>query len=85
MKANETRKAYKKLYAEIEEILFHHDPVGIAFEENKNEYDLEVGTILPRLKKAESQSAVEDIVFEEFLNWLVKRLFLIETMLSIER
>jgi hypothetical protein len=70
MKRNdETRKAYKELYREIEEILFRHDLAGIAFEENKDEYDLEVGTILPRLKKAESETDVQDIVFDVFTNW----------------
>jgi hypothetical protein len=47
-------------------MLFRHDLMGSASEENKNEYDLEVGTILPRVKKAEFQSAVVDIVFDEF-------------------
>ncbi len=69
MKAIETKETYRKLYSEIGEILFRHDLVGIASEENKDEYNPEVGSILPRLKEAKSQSDVQDILYEEFMHW----------------
>jgi len=60
---------YKKLYDEISQILFHNDPIGINFEDNTDEYEPEVGTILPRLKEATSEADVLDIVHEEFIKW----------------
>lgn len=61
--------AYKHLYEEVEEILFRYDPVGINFGENTDEYDPEVGTILPRLKEVCSEADVHGIVHEEFVRW----------------
>jgi hypothetical protein len=50
----EERKAlsgtYKRLFTEVSAILFRHDPIGINFEGNTDEYDPEAGTILPRLR-----------------------------------
>ncbi len=43
---------YQALYTEVESILFKHDLIGIHFEDNTDEYDPEVDTILPRLKEA---------------------------------
>lgn len=60
---------YGKLYDEAEEILFRHDPIGINFSSNTDEYSPEVGTILPRLRKAASQSEARNIIHEEFVNW----------------
>lgn len=60
---------YGDLYERVEEILFRHDPVGINFGDNRDEYDPEVDTILPRLKRCESVVQVRDVVFEEFARW----------------
>jgi hypothetical protein len=50
--------------------LFGHDPIGIAFDnENSDEYDAEVGTILPRLACCHSPTDVRQLVFEEFCKW----------------
>ena len=75
MKTIEARNAYKRLHSEIEEILFCHDLVGISSGENRDEYDPEVATILHRLKNADSQFAVEEIIFEEFVHWFGKKQF----------
>lgn len=69
MKTNKLRQNYKELYSKVEEILFRHDPIGINSEENKDEYDPEVSTILPRLKDAKSEDDVINIVYAEFANW----------------
>jgi hypothetical protein len=69
MKTNKLRQNYKQLYSKVQEILFRNDPIGINFEENKDEYDPEVSTILPRLKDANSEEDVINIVYEEFTNW----------------
>ena len=60
---------YKNLYKDIESILFKHDLMGINFEDNTDEYDPEVGTILPRLKEAKNIEDVSNIIYEEFERW----------------
>ncbi len=73
MRMNEKRlrlkSKYKELYSAVEAILFKHDPIRINLGGNTDEYDPEVGTILPRLKNANSESDVADIVYEEFVRW----------------
>lgn len=63
------KNLYKELYNEVSEILFHHDPIGINFDDNTDEYEPEVGTILPRLTSANSIDDVRLIVHEEFIKW----------------
>ena len=60
---------YENLYKDIESILFKHDLTGINFEFNTDEYDPEVGTILPRLKEAKNIEDVSNIIYEEFERW----------------
>jgi hypothetical protein len=72
---NRLKSQFGQLFTEIEQILFRHDPIGIAFVDNENvadnpdEYAPEVGTILPRLATAKSATDVTDIVYEEFTHW----------------
>ena len=63
------REEYTDLYDRIAGILFEEDPVGINYEDNTDEYDPEVGTILPRLKACGSAVAVQLVVHEEFVRW----------------
>lgn len=63
------RREYAGLYEEVEAILFRHDPAGINFGENTDEYDPEVSTILPRVVRAASQDEVQKIDREEFEHW----------------
>jgi hypothetical protein len=49
--------------------LFEADPVGINFEINTDEYEPEVGTIIPRLGSARSAEDVQAIICEEFRRW----------------
>ncbi len=58
---------YKKLFASISEILLKADPIGIGYV--PDEYDLEAGTILPRLPSAQSADDVQTILYEEFCDW----------------
>lgn len=51
------------------EILFRNDPIGINFEINTDEYEPEVGTILPRLKEARSPEDLQKIIHQEFVSW----------------
>jgi hypothetical protein len=62
-------KDYKRLFTEVSAILFQHDPIGINFEDNTDEYDPEAGTILPRLRPDISIDDLTAIVYEEFVHW----------------
>ncbi len=57
------------LFESVSAILFKADLIGINYESNTDEYDPEVGTILPRLSQAKSVHDVEMIVHEEFFRW----------------
>jgi len=61
--------SYKRLLNEVSAILFRHDPIGINFEDNPDEYDPEAGTILPRLRRDLSVEETTAIVHEEFVRW----------------
>jgi hypothetical protein len=64
------RAEYGALFDSVAAILFRHDPIGIAFEnENTDEYAPETGTILPRLRGCESSRDVRRVVYEEFVRW----------------
>ena len=63
------KEAYTDLYDDLLAIIFRHDPVGICGETNTDEYDPEVGSILPRLREAHSAADVCGIVHEEFVAW----------------
>jgi hypothetical protein len=63
------RNQYGALYDEISSILFRHDPIGICSETNTDEYEPEVGTILPRLSEAGSAKELSRIIHEEFFRW----------------
>ena len=63
------RQHYTALYDDVSSILFRHDPMGINFETNRDEYEPEVGTILPRLKEANSDEDLTCIIHEEFIRW----------------
>lgn len=61
---------YGELFDALSALLFRHDPIGIAFDnENTDEYDPETGTILPRLRNCASSSDVQRVVHEEFVRW----------------
>ncbi|HEY1172232.1 MAG TPA: hypothetical protein VGH19_12735 [Verrucomicrobiae bacterium] len=63
------KKRYRKLFTELSALLFRHDPIGISFDDNTDEYELEVGTILPRLATCSSKDDVQRVVYEEMVNW----------------
>ncbi len=64
------RAEYGELFDSVAALLFRHDPIGIAFEnENTGEYEPEAGTILPRLRTCDSTPDALRIVHEEFVRW----------------
>ncbi len=60
---------YRELYDQVAELLFRHDPEGINYETNTDEYEPEVGTILPRLRGCHSEDDALRVVHEEFVRW----------------
>ena len=65
----ELKTRYGEAYVRLSAILFSEDPIGINFEENADEYEPEVGTILPRLQGCRDPQDVQRIVHEEFVRW----------------
>jgi len=63
------QRKFGGLFQDASIILFKHDPIGINFEDNTDEYDCEVGTILPRMSRCASANEVRRVVFEEFQRW----------------
>ena len=63
------RAEYSHLFDDVQALLFRHDPVGINFETNTDEYDPEIGTILPRLRSCTCVTDVGRVVHEEFTRW----------------
>ena len=57
------------LFDDVAALLFRHDPVGISFDDNTDEYKPEVGTILPRLRTCNSVDDVRRVVYQEFVRW----------------
>jgi hypothetical protein len=74
------KQEYGQLFDSVSALLFRHDPIGINFEENTDEYDLEAETILPRLRKCTSELDVLRAVHEEFVRW-----FEVETAGPLEK
>lgn len=60
------RQRYKQLMDDVSAILFRHDPIGLNFEENTDEYDFEAGLILPGLSTCAAADDALQIVFAEF-------------------
>jgi|SRR6266850_5481272 len=63
------RAEYGNLFDSTAVLLFRHDPVGINFEFNTDEYEAEAGTILPHLRSCQSADDVLRIVHQEFVRW----------------
>ena len=53
----------------VSAVLFRHDPIGINFEDNTDEYEAEAATILKRMGPATSPTEARRIVHEEFIRW----------------
>jgi hypothetical protein len=60
---------YNGIFEEVSALIFQNDPIGINFETNDDEYEPEVGTILPRLRSCRSVEEVQSVVYEEFVYW----------------
>lgn len=67
--ARRVRAEYGALFYDVAAIFFRHDPIGINFEDNTDEYEPEARTILPRLKTCHSPDDVLTVIHEEFQRW----------------
>jgi hypothetical protein len=63
------RAEYGELFDSTAALLFRYDPIGVNFEENTDEYETEVDTILPRLRGCHSADDVLQVIHEEFVRW----------------
>jgi hypothetical protein len=63
------RAQYQDAYDRLAALLFEHDPIGIGFEDCPDEYEPEVGTILPRLRECSSETECLQVIHEEFCQW----------------
>jgi hypothetical protein len=63
------RAEYGELFDSVAALLFRHDPIGINFEDNTDEYEPEAETILPRLCSCHSAEDVLQVVHVEFVRW----------------
>lgn len=57
------------LVAEVEALLFRHDPIGIDLGTNTDEYRGEAETIVLRLPEAGSETVLLEVVHQEFVRW----------------
>ncbi len=65
----ELRASYRELVAELAARLYRHDPIGIAFGDDPDEYAPEAGTIAVLLKDARTVDDVRAVVHAEFVRW----------------
>jgi hypothetical protein len=63
------RKEYCELFDKTAAPLYRHDPIGINFDDNPDEYEPEAETILPRLRDCRSREDVVRVVHQEFSRW----------------
>ena len=63
------KEQYGDLFNDVAALLYEADPMGINAGCNPDEYEPEVGTILPRLSAAKSVHDVEKIIYREFRKW----------------
>ena len=54
---------------QIINILLKHDPIGIDYGLDQDEYKLEAETILDKLHGNLSKEEIQEIVFEQFVRW----------------
>jgi hypothetical protein len=63
------KSEYSALFEDLSALLYQLDPVGLNYGINPDEYEPEVGTILPRVMELETASEIASIVREEFEVW----------------
>lgn len=67
-------KEYSEAFDKISMILFEHDPIGLNFEDNVAEYELEAGMVMNRFSEADSVDRLSEIVQEIFIECFTEEL-----------
>ena len=65
----QVRQSAPQFFEAVSRAMFEHDPIGINYENNTDEYDAEAGTVIPRLDSCNSADAVATVLHEEFSKW----------------
>ena len=68
------KREYAAIFEDLAAYLYEQDPMGLNYGINPDEYEAEVGTILPRVFEAESAAEIADVIREEFERWFGPRL-----------
>ena len=68
------KREYVGMFEDLTAYLYDQDPMGLNFGINPDEYEPEVGTILPRVFDAESPADIVAVIHEEFERWFGPRL-----------
>ena len=63
------KQQFPDLFTSVAAAMFRHDPIGINYKTNTDEYDAEAGTVIPRLNKCSSVEDVTNALHEEFIRW----------------
>jgi hypothetical protein len=63
------KREYGAMFADLASYFYESDPMGLNFGVNPDEYEPEVGTILPRILDAESPADIAPVLIEEFERW----------------
>ncbi|MHB0935948.1 MAG: hypothetical protein ACYDCO_12685 [Armatimonadota bacterium] len=71
--ASQLKQDYQSLFRQLRDILLAEDPIGIYYDINPDEYDPEIGSILPRLKNCKSVADMHDVVYQDFVRWFGPR------------
>jgi hypothetical protein len=64
------KQEYTALFEDLSALLYRLDPAGVNYEINPDEYEPEVGTILPRVKELETVEDIEKVIREELEHWV---------------
>jgi len=67
IRRKELRETYGALYEKIEALLYKHDPIGLNFGDNQDEYAPEVDAILPKLNSCNTPAEVTGVIHKEFV------------------
>jgi hypothetical protein len=63
------KNEYAALFATVSALMYEHDPIGINFGDNPDEYEPEAGTVIPRLESCRDATELTDVLHEEFCRW----------------
>lgn len=62
-------RGQEDVVAQVEALLFRHDPIGINVETNTTEYRSEAESIVLRLADVTSETELLQVVHQEFVRW----------------